>query len=78
MKGVRPLQKNSTNIAMKLDAAYLAEHEDVLLAAGYICKPSIALQPHRNHSDFSDRFNNYNFQRGKIHPQQKLTRSMNP
>ena len=34
--------KNSTNTAMELDTAYLAENEEVLLAAGYICKQSIA------------------------------------
>ena len=63
--------KNSTNAAMKLDAVYLAENE-LLLAAGYIRKPSIAQQQHRNCPGFSNRFNNYNFRRDKIHPQKKI------
>ena len=63
---------------MKLDEAYLAENEEVLSAAGYIRKSSIAQQPHRNCPGFSNRFSNYKFRRDKIHPQQKLTRSMNP
>ena len=68
INGIRPLQKNTTNTAMKLDAAYLAENEEVLLAAGYIRKPSIAQQPHRSRPGFSNRFSNYNFRRDKIHP----------
>ena len=67
-KGDQASTKNTTNTAMKLDAAYLAENEEVLLAAGYIRKPSIAQQPHRSRPGFSNRFNNYNFRRDKIHP----------
>ena len=33
---------------MKLDAAYLAKNEEVILGAGYIRKPFIAQQPHHN------------------------------
>ena len=77
-KGDQVATKNTIDTVTKLDAAYLAENEEVLLAARYIRKPSIAQQPHRSCPDFSNRFNNYNFRRDKIHPQQKLTRSMNP
>ena len=63
---------------MKLDAAYLAKNEEVILGAGYIRKPFIAQQPHHNRPGFSNRFNNHNFRCDKIHFQQKLTRSMNP
>ena len=43
---------------MKLDAVYLAENEEVLLASGYFRKLSTAQQ---SHHPFSNRFNNYNF-----------------
>ena len=69
-KGDPAATKNSTNTATKSDAAYLAKNEEVLLAAGYIRKPSIRQQPHRNRPGFSNRFNNYNSRRDKIHPQQ--------
>ena len=77
-KGDQAATKNSTNTTIKLDTAYLAENKEVLLAAGYIRKPSIAQQLHRNGPGFSNRFNNYNSRHDKIHPQRKLTRSMNP
>ena len=67
-KGDQAATKKTTNTAMKLDAAYLAENEEVLLAVGYIRKPSIAQQPHRNRPGFSNHFSNYNFRRDKIHP----------
>ena len=66
-KGDQAATKKTTNTAMKLDAAYLAENEEVLLAVGYIRKPSIAQQPHRSRPGFSNHFN-YNFRRDKIHP----------
>ena len=47
-KGDQAATKTSTNTAVKLDAAYLVENEEVLLAAGYIRKPSIVQQLHRN------------------------------
>ena len=67
-KGDQATTKKTTNTAMKLDAAYLAENEEVLLAVGYIRKPSIAQQPHRSRPGFSNHFSNYNFRRDKIHP----------
>ena len=67
-KGDQVATKNTINTVTKLDAAYLAENEEVLLAAGYIRKPSIAQQPHCSRPGFSNRFSNYNFRRDKIHP----------
>ena len=71
-KGDQAATKNSTNIAVTLDAVCLAENEEVLLTAAYIRKPSIAQQPHSNRPGFSNRFNNYNSRRDKIHPQHPL------